>query len=74
MGQHHMRRFELHRKVDVSGMSGTGDVVEGVEFSNGLCAITWRSQYISMTFFTSIKAVMEVHGHGGNTELVWIDQ
>lgn len=30
-----MRRFELHREEDVSGVSGTGVVAEGVAFSDG---------------------------------------
>jgi hypothetical protein len=73
MPEHKMRRFELRRKVDVSGTSGVGLVVEGIEFSNGSVAFTWRSPYHSITTFNSVKAMMEVHGHGGATELVWID-
>lgn len=30
-----IRTFKLNRKVDVTGVSGTGIVAEGTEFSNG---------------------------------------
>ncbi len=35
-----MRRFQLNRIVDESGVSGTGVVAQGVEFDNGFCAMT----------------------------------
>lgn len=34
-----MNRFELVRDVDVTGISGTGVVAEGVEFSDGTVAL-----------------------------------
>lgn len=34
-----MRRFHLRRDVDAAGVSGIGKVAEGVEFSNGWCAM-----------------------------------
>jgi hypothetical protein len=34
-----MRRFQLKRNKDVRGVSDTGAVAEGVEFSNGMCAV-----------------------------------
>jgi len=69
-----MRRFELHRGADVSGISGTGIVAEGVEFTNGMCAITWNSPHRTVTFSESIKSVGAVHGHEGSTKIVWIDE
>jgi hypothetical protein len=69
-----MRRFNLMRTEDVSGVSGTGVVAEGCEFSNGRCALTWlRSTFPAVTIFDSIKAVESVHGHEGATHVVWID-
>lgn len=68
-----MRRFILRRNEDVSGLSGTGVVVEGVEFSNGWVALTWRTPLTSVCFYPSVKVAAEIHGHEGATVLEWID-
>ena len=38
-----MRVFALIRDVDVSGVSGTGVVAEGVQFSDGTCVLRWTA-------------------------------
>lgn len=68
-----MRRFQLHRDHDESGVSGVGVVAEGCEFSNGLCSLTWLTEYRCVTIFTSVKELIAVHGHEGATRLVWVD-
>lgn len=68
-----MRRFIFRRLEDVSGLSGEGVVVEGVEFSNGWVALTWRTPLTSVCFYPSIKTAIEIHGHEGSTVLEWID-
>lgn len=69
-----MRRFELHRDVDATGVSGTGAVAEGVEFSNGYCALTWRTVHTSVAFYPSIATLEAIHGHNGQTRIVWVDK
>lgn len=66
-----MRNFYLQRSVDSTGVSGTGKVAEGVQFSNGWCAMTWLSKHTSVAFYTSIDEVITIHGHHGNTEVVF---
>jgi hypothetical protein len=68
-----MRRFYLNRTEDESGVSGTGRVADGVLFDNGLYALAWRSLHKMVGVYTSIAELKEVHGHGGKTEVVWID-
>lgn len=68
-----MRLFELHRDIDTSGVSGTGIVAEGVEFSHGMCALTWLTPNRIVFIYENIKAVETIHGHGGNTRIVFID-
>lgn len=68
-----MRRFELHRSEDVTGVSGTGVVVEGVEFSDGRCAYRWLSEWATTSVADSIAVVEKVHGHDGRTAVVWLD-
>lgn len=68
-----IRRFKLEREKDHSGVSGTGVVAEGCEFSNGMCAVTWMTPYRCVSIWTSIKELEAVHGHGGDTKIVWLD-
>lgn len=66
-----MIRFHLRRKVDSTGVSGTGRVAEGVIFLNGKVALTWLTQHTSVAIYDSIKTCHAIHGHGGNTEIVF---
>jgi len=69
-----MRRFVLVRNHDVSGVSGTGVVAEGVVFSDGRVALRWMVNGIhSIVVHQSIEDVITVHGHGGKTVVEWID-
>ena len=70
-----MRRFYLNRKEDVTGMSGTGRVADGVEFENGQVALTWKKEFPSVTVFQSISTVEKLHTHNGKdpTKIVWVD-
>lgn len=70
-----MRRFELHRDDDVSGISGTGVVAEGVEFSDGRASLRWvTGEHRSTVAWDSIESAVAIHGHGGATRLVWLDE
>ena len=65
--------FVLMRDEDVSGVSGTGVVAEGVEFTGGTVALRWLSEWpTSMVFHDrGIESVNAVHGHGGKTRIEW---
>jgi hypothetical protein len=68
-----MRRFHFNRKQDVSGVSGTGKVCEGIQFSDGKCAVRWLTKTASTEMWDTVEEAIAVHGHGGATELVWDD-
>jgi hypothetical protein len=61
------------RDEDETGISGTGAVAEGVEFSDGTVALRWLSAWPTSVVFhdRGIKAVEAVHGHGGKTRIVF---
>ncbi|MFD1546958.1 hypothetical protein [Nonomuraea guangzhouensis] len=73
------RRFRLHRVEDVSGVSGTGVVAEGVVFSDGWAVLHWldREPMNEPTIVTWLnkghEGVVKVHGHGGATRIEWLD-
>lgn len=69
-----MRRFELHRDSDVSGVSGTGVVAEGIAFTDGTAVIRWTvGEHRSTVVWPDVDSVQAVHGHNGATRVVWID-
>lgn len=66
-----MRKFWLERDVDVSGISGTGVVAEGIIFSDGVCVVRWNSgPHMSTVVWPSIDDVVAIHGHGGATRIM----
>lgn len=68
-----MRRFLLFRHKDISGVSGTGIIACGVEYPDGAVAIRWQGKYPSTAAWPNIDGVLAVHGHGGATEVCWLD-
>lgn len=68
-----MRTFSLHRAEDYSGVSGTGVVTEGVEFSDGKCVMRWLTSTSSTGFYDSIDELVSIHGHEGRTVAVFDD-
>jgi hypothetical protein len=68
-----VRRFVLERSEDVSGVSGTGDVAEGVVFGNGKVVIAWTRVPSSIDIYDSVEDLLAIHGHGGRTRIRWLD-
>lgn len=70
-----VRRFALMRHEDTTGISGVGLVAEGVEFSDGSVCVRWRTEWPTSVVFhdRGIESVLALHGHGGATEVVWLD-
>jgi len=79
-----MRRFRLLRHEDESGTSGIGYVAEGVVFSDGTVVLHWSNKDNENLSTTSdglsikpgpdgVQDTIKVHGHGGRTQIEWID-
>ena len=68
-----MRRFYLKRIEDESGVSGSGRVAEGIEFSDGVCVINWLTHTSCTGIYKNIKQLVLIHGHGGKTIVEWKD-
>ena len=60
---HGMRRFTMGREFDVSGVSGTGIVLEGVQFSTGVVVIHWLTPPPrgSISVFDSLEQFLSIH-------------
>lgn len=67
------RTFELVRYRDLSGVSGTGPVAEGVEYSDGSVALRWKGDHPATAVWPSLDDVLAVHGHEGATVVRWLD-
>lgn len=68
-----MKTFKLSRETDLSGISGTGLVGEGVIFSDGRVAMRWLTETATTVLFDCIEHVEKIHGHGGFTKVVYDD-
>ena len=67
------RLFLLRRLEDESGVSGTGIVAEGAEFSTGKVVLNWITDVSSVAVYDSLEELIAIHGHDGKTIVVWID-
>lgn len=64
-----MRTFILNRIHDVSGVSGTGVIAEGVVFSGGKTVVCWKTATPSINIYDCVEDVLRIHGHQGATEV-----
>ena len=69
------RRFRLVRHKDVSGVSGTGVVLHGVQWPDGSVSGRWAVPGMppSSVHWDQIEHVEQLHGHNGASEVEWID-
>ncbi len=60
---HGMRRFTMGREYDASGVSGTGVVLEGVQFFAGAVVIHWLTPPPrgSISIFESLEQFLSIH-------------
>lgn len=79
------RRFYLNRIEDNTGTSGEGIVAIGVEYPDGAVHMQWlndqnpdlETESNGVAFKPApdgTEATREIHGHGGRTEVIWIDE
>ncbi len=66
-----MKTFKLVRKEDVSGVSGTGEVAEGVVFHDGQTVLSWFGQHHTLEVLPDVAEVETIHGHGGKSVVVY---
>lgn len=74
-----MRRFKLLRKKDISGVSGTGPVAEGVQFTDGTVSLRWYGTRASTNNYSSIEDLIGIHDHigtgnEGHNQIIWMDK
>ena len=65
------RKFKLVRDNDETGISGTGVVAEGIEFSNGMCAMCWLTAMHSVAVYPNVRQLEAIHGHNGRARIVF---
>lgn len=71
-----MKRFQLNRMVDESGISGTGIVLKGIVFPSGKVVVEWREPMTSVAVYENIEMFRRIHldSHPGCSHLEWIDE
>jgi hypothetical protein len=68
-----MRRFTLVRSVDVTGISGLGTILYGVEwFPSGPCDVYWlRTKTTGQ--YPSMDVIRSTHCYNNNARVEYID-
>jgi hypothetical protein len=69
------RLFALHRREDVTGLSGAGIVAYGVRWPSGRVTTWWAQSKVGVhqvEMWDRMAEVERVHGHGGRTTVVWL--
>lgn len=68
-----MRRFQLNRIQDVTGISGTGVIANGVEHvPGGVCTLFWL-KHETTGQYPSIEKLQAIHCYNNNASIQWID-
>lgn len=67
------RRFHPQRTTDITGVSGTGRVANGVLWPDGTASVRWVGERPSTVTWDRLADAEHVHGHGGHTRIVWDD-
>ena len=68
------RRFVFLRDEDETGVSGTGLVVEGVQYSDNHCDYRWMTEHQTSQSADNLDIIIAIHGHNGRTRIVFIDR
>lgn len=60
-----LRTFTLSRQADSSGVSGTGVVMQGVQFATGRVVVQWLTPFPggSVNIFDSLDQLLSIHVH-----------
>lgn len=59
----HLLVFDVVRREDATGTSGTGIVAKGVVFPDGTTVIQWQSHIRSVAVYSSYGDALHLHGH-----------
>lgn len=62
--------FVLRRDRDLTGVSGTGLIADGVLFPDGHAAIHWRGRWpLTTPHPDGLASIIDIHDHGGRGDL-----
>ncbi|WP_413172940.1 hypothetical protein [Anabaena azotica] len=70
---YNLKTFQLVRKKDVTGISGTGVVAVGCYFQScgGIAVMQWLGEVTSTAWYTGgVEQIELIHGHNGKTQIV----
>jgi len=56
-----MKYFRIVREYDISKVSGTGHVLDGVVFDDGVTVVRWRTPTSSTAIYDSFEDFKAIH-------------
>jgi hypothetical protein len=68
------RRFRLVRDRDITGISGTGHIADGILWNDGTAEIRWLGDWPTTQHHDrGYPSIQHINGHGGATRVDWMD-
>lgn len=71
-----MRKFNMYRTNDETGVSGTGCIIEGAEFTDGTIVVKWLNSLSSIGIYKNLDEFLRIHvvSHPSNgTRIIFDD-
>jgi len=65
-------RFRLVRSVDVTGISGTGEIALGIQWPDQSCNLFWL-KHGTHGYYKSIGQLKEIHCYNDNARIEWVN-
>lgn len=70
-----IRTFHVIRSEDETGVSGTGRIMEGIEFPSGRVVVEWQAPYQTLGIYSSFAEFSQIHidSHPSKSEVIFDD-
>ena len=68
-----VRLFNLFRETDSTGLSGIGNVAEGIEFSNKKVVICWSNNISSIVVYDNIEDFKKISCSHSTSKIIFKD-
>lgn len=65
-------RFKLVRTVDITGISGTGEIAYGVQYPDGSVDLCWL-KHGTHGYYKNIDQIWQIHCYNNNAAIMWMD-
>jgi hypothetical protein len=66
------KRFKIVRSLDVTGISGLGEIAIGIQWPDQSCSLYWM-KFGTTGSYKNIDQLKSIHCYNNNSLVEWID-